>query len=149
MSSGHLPFCTSASTSVPGAPASSLATASQELASKPGDEICAPDWVAVALLCTRQPAEPRSVMSLAPVAPAALAWLAVVTSGPTTWVVGAAAWLLASATPIVVSAATASRPVIASLRLFLNTVTAATVLRLQPADSQRGRRCRSASGKDF
>ena len=33
----------------------------------PGVEICAPVWVATALLCTSQPALPRLVMSLAPV----------------------------------------------------------------------------------
>src|SRR5581483_9442392 len=64
---GHLPFCASASISVPGAPASSLATGSQLLVSKPGVEICAPDWLATALLCTDQPPAPRSVRSLAPV----------------------------------------------------------------------------------
>ena len=67
-SPGHFPFCASASISVPGAPASSLLTGSQPLASKPGAEICAPDCVATALLCTCQPRAPRSVMSLAPVA---------------------------------------------------------------------------------
>src|SRR6516162_9631004 len=66
-SPGQRPFCTSASTSVPGAPASSLATGSQELALNDGAEICAPDSVAVALLATRQPPAPRSVTSLAPV----------------------------------------------------------------------------------
>src|SRR5262245_48662074 len=65
---GHLPFCARASISVPGAPASSLATGSQVLVLKPGVEICAPDWVATALLCTAQPLLPRLEMSLAPVA---------------------------------------------------------------------------------
>src|SRR5215470_16393928 len=64
---GHLPFWASASISVPGAPASSLATGSQVLVSNPGVEICAPVWVAMALLCTAQPPEPRLVTSLAPV----------------------------------------------------------------------------------
>src|SRR5579859_2917794 len=64
---GHLPFCASASTSVPGAPASSLATGSQVDVLKPGVEICAPVWVATALLCTDQPLAPRSVISVAPV----------------------------------------------------------------------------------
>ena len=51
VSPGHFPFCASASISVPGAPASSLLTASQRLVSKPRAEICPPDWVAtVALL---------------------------------------------------------------------------------------------------
>ena len=36
VSPGHLPFCTRASISVPGAPASSLATGSQLLVVKPG-----------------------------------------------------------------------------------------------------------------
>ncbi len=67
VSPGHLPFCARASISVPGAPASSLATGSQVLVLKPGVEICAPDWVATALLCTDQPAPPRLEMSLAPV----------------------------------------------------------------------------------
>src|SRR5579862_8867220 len=65
-SSGHLPFCSRASISVPGAPALSLATRSQELASNPGVEIRAPDWVAVALLATRQPDAPRLETLLAP-----------------------------------------------------------------------------------
>src|SRR5215470_17488818 len=67
-SPGQRPFCASASISVPGAPAPSLATGNQDLASNPGLEICAPDWVAFALLATRQPCAPRSVTSLAPVA---------------------------------------------------------------------------------
>jgi hypothetical protein len=67
VSPGHLPFCARASISVPGAPASSLVTGSQVLALNPGVEICAPVCVATALLCTSQPPEPRSEMSLAPV----------------------------------------------------------------------------------
>jgi hypothetical protein len=47
-----------------------LATRSQEPALNDGAEISAPGWVAVALLATRQPPAPRSVMSLAPVAAA-------------------------------------------------------------------------------
>src|SRR5437899_344377 len=70
-SSGQRPFCSSASTSVPGAPAESLATRSQDRASNDGAEICAPDCVAVALLATCQPLAPRSVTSLAPVPPGA------------------------------------------------------------------------------
>src|SRR4029077_12705772 len=66
-SPGQRPFCSSASTSVPGAPASSFATRRHELASKDGAEICAPGCVAVALLATCQPPAPRSVTSLAPV----------------------------------------------------------------------------------
>src|SRR5690242_8360524 len=64
-SSGHRPFCARASISVPGAPAPSLVTGSQDPALNPGLEICAPDWVAVALLATRQPCAPRSVTLLA------------------------------------------------------------------------------------
>src|SRR5579859_3122017 len=70
-SPGQRPFCSSASISVPGAPALSLATGSQERASNDGAEICAPDWAAVALLATCQPPAPRSVRSLAPVPPGA------------------------------------------------------------------------------
>src|SRR5579859_8024312 len=65
VSPGHLPFCARASISVPGAPASSLLTGSQVLVLNPGVEICAPDCVATALLCTNQPPAPRVVMSLA------------------------------------------------------------------------------------
>ncbi|SRR6266849_1578862 len=68
VSPGHWPFCARASISVPGAPASSLLTGSQVLVLNPGVEICAPDWVATALLCTDQPLLPRLEMSLAPVA---------------------------------------------------------------------------------
>jgi hypothetical protein len=67
VSPGHRPFCARASISVPGAPASSLVTGSHVLVLNPGVEICAPVWVAAALLCTSQPALPRLVMSLAPV----------------------------------------------------------------------------------
>src|SRR5215471_7467350 len=66
-SPGHWPFCSRASISVPGAPASSLETGSQVLVLNPGVEICAPDWVATALLCTAQPLLPRLEVSLAPV----------------------------------------------------------------------------------
>src|SRR5579863_956385 len=68
VSPGHLPFCAKASTSVPGAPASSGVTGSQVLVLNPGVEICAPVCVATALLRTSQPPVPRLVMSLAPVA---------------------------------------------------------------------------------
>src|SRR6516162_2660806 len=67
VSPGHWPFCVRASISVPGAPASSLVTGNHVLVLNPGVEICAPVWVATALLCTSQPALPRLVMSLAPV----------------------------------------------------------------------------------
>src|SRR5215469_11694375 len=75
---GHKPFCASASISVPGAPASSLVTGSQPLVLKPGVEICAPVWVAVALLCTFQPPSPRFEISLAPVSADAARWMAAV-----------------------------------------------------------------------
>src|SRR5215469_13827642 len=67
VSPGQLPLCARASISVPGAPASSLVTGSQVLVLNPGVEICAPVWVATALLCTVQPMVPRLEMSLAPV----------------------------------------------------------------------------------
>jgi hypothetical protein len=57
---------------VPGAPAESLATRSQDPALNDGAEISAPGCVAVALLATRQPPAPRSVRSLAPVPAKAL-----------------------------------------------------------------------------
>src|SRR5215469_436183 len=68
---GHCPFCASASTSVPGAPASSLVTGSQPVVLKPVVEIFAPVADVLALLSTDQPFAPRSVMSLAPVLGAA------------------------------------------------------------------------------
>src|SRR5262252_9604753 len=67
VSPGHWPFWSRASISVPGAPASSLVTGSHVLVLNPGMEICAPDWVATALLCTAQPLLPRLERSLAPV----------------------------------------------------------------------------------
>src|SRR5215472_15505168 len=67
VSMGHWPFCASASTSVPGAPASSLVTGSQPEVLKPGVEICAPVAVVLALERTLQPFAPRLVMSVAPV----------------------------------------------------------------------------------
>src|SRR5215472_9758620 len=71
-SPGHRPFCRRASTSVPGAPASSLVTRIQARALNPGAEICAPDWVADALLATCQPCAPRLKTLLAPVGVLAL-----------------------------------------------------------------------------
>ncbi len=50
VSPGHRPFWARASSSVPGAPASSFVTGSQVLVLKPGVEICAPLWVATELL---------------------------------------------------------------------------------------------------
>src|SRR5215469_10373802 len=90
VSPGHCPFWTRASISVPGAPASSLVTGSQVLVLNPGVEICAPDWVATALLCTAQPLLPRLDMSLAPVSSGAVglpaaAWTAAA-NPPGTWV---------------------------------------------------------------
>src|SRR6266436_1637197 len=76
-SPGQRPFCSRASTSVPGAPAPSLRTRSQEPASNDGAEICDPGAVAVALLATRQPCVPRPEISLAPVG---VVWP--VTAGP-------------------------------------------------------------------
>src|SRR6266699_955339 len=70
---GQEPFCSSASTSVPGAPASSLATDSQPAVLNPGAEICWPGWVAVALVRTFQPPEPRSDNAVDPVGGAAVA----------------------------------------------------------------------------
>ena len=58
---GHLPFCSRAAISVPGAPESSGATDSQPPVLKPGVEICWPLWVAVALLSTFQPPVPSLV----------------------------------------------------------------------------------------
>ena len=80
-SSGHTPFWSRASTSVPTAPASSAATGSQPAVEKPGAEMAAPPWVAplplvqsvvAALLCTSQP--PLRVWSLAARAGAAGGW---------------------------------------------------------------------------
>src|SRR5215469_1357461 len=68
VSPGHSPFCASASTSVPGAPASSLVTGIQLEVLNLGVEICAPVAAVLALLSTLQPPAPRLEMSLAPVA---------------------------------------------------------------------------------
>src|SRR5256714_2145938 len=64
---GQLPFCNSALISVPGASAPSLTTLSQPAVEKPGVEIWAPPWVAVALVSTFQPALPRSTTAVDPV----------------------------------------------------------------------------------
>ena len=58
---GQPPFCSSASISVPGAPASSGVTDSQPDVLKPGVEICCPVCVAVALVSTFQPPVPRVI----------------------------------------------------------------------------------------
>src|SRR5579859_503686 len=85
VSEGHLPFCARASTSVPGAPASSLVTGSQVLVLNPGVEICAPVCVAAALLCTAQPPVPRLEMSLAPVSDDELRLTAAASAGADRW----------------------------------------------------------------
>src|SRR5260370_14200109 len=90
VSPGHLPFCARASISVPGAPASSLATGSHVLVLNPGVEICAPVWVATALLCTSQPLLPRLVMSLAPVSDGELWPIAAARAGTGRWPFAAA-----------------------------------------------------------
>ena len=59
--SGHLPFCSNAVISVPGAPASSGRTFNQLDVVKPGVEMAAPLCVAVALLSTVHPPAPRVV----------------------------------------------------------------------------------------
>src|SRR5690348_3582168 len=82
VSLGQRPFCASASISVPGAPASSLATDSQVDVLKPGVEIWAPDWFAVALLTTFQPLPPRFAMSLAPVSAGEASAAADLAAGP-------------------------------------------------------------------
>src|ERR1044071_7309084 len=91
VSPGHLPFCARASISVPGAPASSLATGSQVLVLKPGVEICAPVCVATALLCTSQPALPTSETSVAPVSAAELGRITAVAAGAAPLAAGVAA----------------------------------------------------------
>ena len=73
---GQVPFCSSALISVPGAPAPSLVTDSQPAVEKPGVEICAPLWVAVAQVSTFQPAVPRVVIAVDPVGGAAAALFA-------------------------------------------------------------------------
>src|SRR5215471_16562484 len=90
VSPGHWPFCARASSSVPGAPASSLVTGSHVLVLNPGVEICAPVWVAAALLCTFQPAPPRLVMSLAPVSAGELRPMAAARAGAGRWAPAAA-----------------------------------------------------------
>src|SRR5215469_15599557 len=85
VSPGHWPFCARASISVPGAPASSLLTGSHVLVLNPGVEICAPVWVATALLCTSQPVLPRLVMSLAPVSAGELGPMAAARAGTGRW----------------------------------------------------------------
>src|SRR5256885_15002411 len=63
---GQLPFWSRALISVPGACASSLVTVSHPLVENPGVDIWVPDWVAVALVRTFQPAAPRSVTAVEP-----------------------------------------------------------------------------------
>src|SRR6266699_7278538 len=95
VSPGQSPFWARASTSVPGAPASSLLTDSQLEVSKPGVEICAPVWVAVALLSTFQPPPPRLEISLAPVSDGEVAFGAAALAAPA----GRAAWARAACAP--------------------------------------------------
>src|SRR5579859_2163258 len=97
VSPGQSPFWASASTSVPGAPASSLVTGCQPVVLNPGVEICAPVAVVLALLSTFQPPEPRLVMSEAPVpagdsGPAARGLCA-----PPPWVPACRPWVPAAA----------------------------------------------------
>src|SRR5256886_2664183 len=64
---GQLPFSHRALTCVPGAPAGSWPTVRKPPAEKPGVEIWAPRWVAVALVRTFHPAAPRLTTALDPV----------------------------------------------------------------------------------
>ena len=59
---GQWPVWTSALTSVPTAPPSSGRTCSHDPVANPGVEICAPAWVARALLCTCHPPRPTVVV---------------------------------------------------------------------------------------
>jgi hypothetical protein len=59
-----------------------LATGSQVEVLKPGVEIWAPDWVAIALLWTVQPLPPKFVMSLAPVSAGEASAAADLAAGP-------------------------------------------------------------------
>src|SRR5215469_15256691 len=85
VSPGHWPFCASASTSVPGAPVSSLVTGSQVLVLNPGVDIWAPVWVATALLWTSQPLAPRLVISEPPGLPLAVRTARVAALRPDRW----------------------------------------------------------------
>ena len=67
---GHSPCCSTASTSAPGAPASSGVTLKKAEVLKPGVEMTAPVWVATELLWTSHPPVPMVVV---PTAPAAVA----------------------------------------------------------------------------
>src|SRR5215469_9228481 len=111
VSPGHLPFWARASISVPGAPASSLLTGSQLLVLNPGVEICAPVWVATALLWTSQPDAPRSDTSVAlgTLAAASLAVAAARAAG------GGVAWAVAATT-----AGTATRTAAPAARMKRN-----------------------------
>src|SRR5215475_15282460 len=60
--SGQRPFCTRASISVPGAPASSGLTCSHPEVGKPGAEMSVPLCGACLLSCTRHPPRPSVVM---------------------------------------------------------------------------------------
>src|SRR6266487_340443 len=116
---GQMPFCSSASISVPGAPASSLATGSQPTVLNPGVEICCPPWVAVALLSTCQPADPRSDIALEPVAGAAAR------GGSRTCPVDKRGWLVPAAAatpePAARTAAAAKTRAVRVARFMVNT----------------------------
>src|SRR5215467_16073196 len=88
VSPGQSPFWASASTSVPGAPASSLVTGIQAEVLNPGVEIWAPVEVVLALLSTFHPPVPRLEMSLAPVSAGARAGAGC--RAPLAWVPAAA-----------------------------------------------------------
>src|SRR5215467_13238163 len=60
--SGHAPFCTRASISVPGAPASSGFTCSHPDVEKPGAEMSVPLCGALVLSCTCHPPRPSVVV---------------------------------------------------------------------------------------
>src|SRR5215472_13145802 len=83
VSPGQSPFWASASTSVPGAPASSLLTGIQLEVLKPGVEIAAPVAEVLALLSTLQPVPPRLDMSEAPVSEGDASGAALARGAPT------------------------------------------------------------------
>jgi len=105
---GQDPFCSNALTSVPGAPASSVATGSQPVVGNPGVDITDPDCVAVALVSTLQPLVPRSINALDPVA------------GELRAVLGRGVWTGAARTPTDTSRATTVRAVAADIIIILD-----------------------------
>src|SRR5262249_39991744 len=82
--SGHAPFCTRASISVPGAPASSGFTCSHPDVEKPGAEMSVPLCGALVLSCTCHP--PRPTVVVPPWGEEALAADADATAAPASWV---------------------------------------------------------------